>query len=148
LETVGINLRSVPTHRSPLVAAEGNDMSKMVLDVGNCRADHASIRRLIEDNFQATVVQAHGLDDALAELGSKDYDLVLINRKPTRGDRDGVAIIRTLKAGEETSDVPVMLLTDYPEHQQAAVELGAEPGFGKAELGAPATLEKLRRFLA
>ena len=26
---------------------------------------------------------------------------------------------------------PVMLVTNYPEHQQAAVEAGAEPGFGK-----------------
>jgi CheY-like chemotaxis protein len=123
-------------------------MSKTVLDVGNCRADHASIRRLVEDNFQATVVQTHGLDDTLAQLKSADFDLVLINRKLTRGYRDGVEIIRALKSEEETSHVPVMLLTNYPEHQQAAVQLGAEPGFGKAELGAPTTLEKLRRFLA
>ena len=123
-------------------------MSRTVLDVGNCRADHASICRLIEDNFQATVVQAHGLDDTLAELRSRDFDLVLVNRKLTRGYRDGVEIIRALKSAEETSGVPVMLLTNYPEHEQAAVQLGAEPGFGKAELDAPATLDKLRRYLA
>jgi CheY-like chemotaxis protein len=123
-------------------------MSKTVLDVGNCRADHAAIRRLIEGQFEATVVQAHGLDDTLAELQSKKFDLVLINRKLTRGYRDGVELIRAMKASEETSGVPVMLITNYPEHQQAAMELGAETGFGKAELGAPGTLEKLRRFLA
>jgi len=123
-------------------------MSKTVLDVGNCRADHAAIRHLIEDEFKATVVQTHGLDDTLAELQSKNYDLVLINRKLTRGYRDGVELIRAMKADEETSTVPVMLITNYPEHQQAASQLGAETGFGKSELGAPATLEKLRRFLA
>lgn len=123
-------------------------MSKTVLDVGNCRADHAAIRRLMEDQFAATVVQTHGLDDTLAELESRKYDLVLINRKLTRGYRDGVEVIRAMKAKEETSAVPVMLITNYPEHQQAAAELGAETGFGKAELGAPATLEKLRKFLA
>ena len=123
-------------------------MSKTVLDVGNCRADHAAIRRLIEDHFEATVVQTHGLEDTLAELESTKYDLVLINRKLTRGYRDGVEIIRALKTDEETSAVPVMLITNYPEHQQAATQLGAETGFGKTELGAPATLEKLRRFLA
>jgi CheY-like chemotaxis protein len=123
-------------------------MSKTVLDVGNCRADHAAIRRLIEGNFQATVVQTHGLDDTLAEVQSRQYDLVLINRTLNRGNRDGVDVIRALKAEEETSAVPVMLITNYAEHQQAAAELGAETGFGKAELSTPATLEKLRRFLA
>jgi hypothetical protein len=40
-----------------------------------------------------------------------------------------------------------MLVTNYPEHQQEAVAAGAEPGFGKAELGQLATRDKLSRFL-
>ena len=44
--------------------------------------------------------------------------------------------------------IPVMLVTNYPEHQQQAIAAGAEPGFGKAELASPATLAKLAKFLA
>jgi hypothetical protein len=40
-----------------------------------------------------------------------------------------------------------MLITNYPEHQQMAIEAGAEPGFGKLEYGSSATKDKLARFL-
>ncbi len=40
-----------------------------------------------------------------------------------------------------------MLLSNFPQYQEAAVAAGAEPGFGKAELDRPETLERLRRFL-
>jgi hypothetical protein len=40
-----------------------------------------------------------------------------------------------------------MLVSNYPEYQQQAIAAGCEPGFGKAELSAPATLDKLARFL-
>jgi CheY-like chemotaxis protein len=121
--------------------------SRKVLDVGSCRPDHAAIRRLLEDNFDATVAQARDLDDTLEALRSDHYDLVLINRKLDRSHRDGVELIRAIKADRELSRVPVMLITNLPEHEQRAVDLGAEPGFGKAALDAPATLERLRRLL-
>ena len=41
-------------------------MVKRVLDVGNCAADHAAIRYLIERGFDATVTRAHGEQDALS----------------------------------------------------------------------------------
>ena len=40
-----------------------------------------------------------------------------------------------------------MLVSNYSEHQQTAVEAGAIEGFGKAQLDAPATQEKLARVL-
>jgi CheY-like chemotaxis protein len=122
-------------------------MPKRVLDVGQCVPDHAAIRRLIEGQFKAQVVQAHGLDDALAVLRSGSFDLVLINRKLDADYSDGIEIVRTIKADPELSRVPVMLVTNYPEHQQEAMTAGAEDGFGKAQLAEPATREKLQRFL-
>ena len=44
--------------------------------------------------------------------------------------------------------VPVMLLTNYAEFQEAAVKLGAVRGFGKSDYAKPETVEKLRPFLA
>ncbi|RIK76006.1 MAG: response regulator [Planctomycetota bacterium] len=120
---------------------------RRVLDVGNCRPDHAAIRRLVEGGFGAEVVQAHGLDDALAELLSGRFDLVLVNRKLDRDYSDGIDIIRAVKADPALATTPIMLVTNYAEHQDAAVALGAERGFGKLEFDKPETRERLARFL-
>lgn len=122
-------------------------MPKRVLDVGQCAPDHAAIRRLVQGTFGAEVVQADRLDDALAALRRESFDLVLINRKLDIDYSDGIEILRAIKTDSALASTPVMLVTNYPEHQQAAVAAGAEPGFGKAELGLAATREKLSRFL-
>ena len=122
-------------------------MPKRVLDVGNFSFDHGSIRRLIRANFDAEVIQAHGADDALAALRQGDIDLVLVNRRLSRDQSDGLEIIRQMKTDAQSAGVPVMMITNYTDHQQRAVEAGAEPGFGKAELTHSATCEKLRRVL-
>jgi len=122
-------------------------MPKRVLDVGQCGPDHAAIRALLTVHFECEVVQAHGLDDALMHLKSAEFHLVLVNRKLDRDYSDGIEIIHALKATPETVDVPVMLVTNYPEHQEAAVAAGAHHGFGKLEFDHPATHEKLAAVL-
>jgi CheY-like chemotaxis protein len=122
-------------------------MSKQVLDVGNCRFDHGAIRSLIEDAFDAVVVQTHTATETLAALRERKFDLVLVNRRLERDGSSGLDLIRALKSLPESSLIPLMMITNYAEHQQRAVEAGAELGFGKSELDAPETLEKLRRFL-
>ena len=120
-----------------------------VLDVGNCSPDHAAVRRLVEGNFPGTkVVQAHGAEDALAAVKAAPFDLILVTRKLDRDYSDGIKVIEHLQADPIAKAVPIMLLTNYPEYQAAAVAAGAEPGFGKLEYDLPETLEKLRRFLA
>jgi CheY-like chemotaxis protein len=122
-------------------------MTKRVLDVGQCSPDHASIRRLVEGRFGAEVVQAHGPEDALAELRSGEFHLVLINRKLDRDYTEGIEILHAIKADAELADVPVMLITNYEEHHAIAVEAGGQHGFGKAELEHPATHERLAAIL-
>lgn len=122
-------------------------MSKRLLDVGNCVPDHAAVRALVTSNFDAEIVQAHGPEDALASLRKQTFDLVLINRKLDRDYSDGIEILHQIKADPELAKTPVMLITNYAEHQQQAVTAGAEYGFGKLELREPATLEKLSKFL-
>lgn len=123
-------------------------MRKRILDVGNCQPDHSAIRSLLTGHFECEVVQAHGADDALVELKSGHYDLVLVNRKLDRDYSDGIQVIREIKADATVADVPCMLITNYPEHQDAAVEVGAVRGFGKLELSRPETLQRLREVLA
>lgn len=122
-------------------------MTKRVLDVGNCDPDHAAIRRLLEREFTAEVVRAQQGSDAIEQLRSRPFDLVLINRKLDIDYTDGIDILKQLKADDELSSVPVMLVTNFPEHQQAAVAAGARYGFGKLELASPATRERLAEVL-
>jgi two-component system chemotaxis response regulator CheY len=81
-------------------------------------------------------------------LEKSPADLVLVNRKLDIDYSDGMAIVRHLKTESRWSAIPVMLITNYPEYQAEAVAAGAVPGFGKQDLRASETLEKLGRILA
>lgn len=118
-------------------------MSKRVLDVGQCGPDHAAIRAYLTRHFDCDVLQSHGAEDTLHQLKSVRYDLVLVNRKLDQDYSDGIEIIRKMKADPAVAAVPVMLVTNYPEHQDAAVTAGALRGFGKLEYDRPETREKL-----
>ena len=122
-------------------------MTKRVLDVGNCSLDHGAIRSLIERSFSADVVQAHGSEDALELLGREPFDLVLVNRKLDQDYSDGLDVVAAIKAQPQYADLPCMLITNYEEHQQAAVAAGCQPGFGKKTLHNPVTHERLKKHL-
>jgi CheY-like chemotaxis protein len=122
-------------------------MRKRVLDVGQCGPDHSSIRSYLTRNFNCEVVQVDDGAGALAELKGAPFDLVLVNRKLDCDYSDGIEVIRALKADPDAASVPMMLVTNYPEHQEAAIAVGAIPGFGKLEFQKPETREKLAELL-
>jgi len=122
-------------------------MTKRVLDVGQCSPDHATIREFLARHFDCEVQQAHGPGDALEQLKSGTFDLVLVNRKLDHDYSDGIDVIRAIKADAAVAGVPVMLVTNYAEHQDAAEAAGALRGFGKLEFDAPETREKLAAVL-
>jgi CheY-like chemotaxis protein len=122
-------------------------MRKRVLDVGQCGMDHATIRRYLTSHFDCEILQAHGASDTLAHLKRDRFDLVLVNRKLDADYSDGMDVIRKMKSDPETADVPVMLVTNYPEHQDTAVAAGALRGFGKLEFDNPETRDKLAAVL-
>lgn len=122
-------------------------MPKRVLDVGNCDLDHSSIRGLLTGSFAVQVSRAHGPDDTLALLKKEPFDLVLVNRKLDQDYSDGLDIIKAIKADPQLASIPCMLITNYADQQQTAVAAGAEYGFGKKELSAPATQQRLAKFL-
>ena len=122
-------------------------MTRQVLDVGNCALDHAAICHFLTRHFDCRVFQAHDGKQTLERLELEDYALVLVNRKLDRDHSDGIEIIRQIKADPQLADRRVMLVTNFAEHQDAAVALGAERGFGKLELENPETVERLQPFL-
>jgi CheY-like chemotaxis protein len=122
-------------------------MPKRVLDVGQCGPDHFSIRSYLTRNFGCEVVQVDDTAGALAELKDGQFDLVLVNRKLDCDYSDGVDVIRAIKADPKSASVPVMLVTNYREHQEAAIAVGAVRGFGKLEFGDPATRARIAEHL-
>ncbi len=97
-----------------------------VLDVGQCGFDHGAISRYLADRFGARVERADTADEARQMLQSARYDLVLINRVLDLDGSSGLDLLQTLKEASDQSlaAVPVILVSDYPEAQQAALELG------------------------
>lgn len=127
--------------------ASCSHMTKRILDVGQCNPDHAAISGLLTREFDVEIVRAHLPQDTLDQLRADHFDLVLINRKLDADYSDGMDIIRTMKGDPALRDVPVMLVSNYAESQEAAVKEGAEYGFGKAELNSPDVAARLRKIL-
>lgn len=121
--------------------------TKTVLSVGQCRPDSAAIAHYLKTHFKANVLTADLPDQALAVLNENPVDLVLLNRQLDIDSSDGLAILALIRASSKP-DVPVMLVSNYADWQQKAVELGAVYGFGKAELNKPETRDRLASILS
>ena len=120
---------------------------KRVLDIGNCGPDHGAIADLLDQHFKVEVVQVHNRDEAAQQLAQNRFDLITVNRVMDRCGSSGLEIVEAIKQDAAANQTPVMLISNYESYQQQALALGAEPGFGKAALRDPATVELLRKYL-
>lgn len=121
--------------------------AKRVLSVGQCGADHWSLSQTLGKHFGAEVVRADGAAEAIGLLEREHFDLVLVNRVFNANGASGLDLIRQLTREPPQIIVPVMLVSNYEDAQREAVAAGAWPGFGKAALGQPETLARLREAL-
>lgn len=122
-------------------------MSQTVLSVGQCVPDEAALEQFLRANFTVHIVTADTTPEAMNLLRSTSYDLVLINRKLDADYTDGTDLLRLIKSDEALQATPVMIVSNYPEYQDAAVQMGAVYGFGKAELGRSDVIARLEPFL-
>jgi CheY-like chemotaxis protein len=120
--------------------------AKRVLSVGQCGADHGGISSALRP-LGAEATPAATQEDALQRLRADQFALVLVNRVFDADGDSGVELIRRIKTDEALRATPVMLVSNYTDAQREAVEAGAELGFGKASLGRPEMLDKVRPFL-
>jgi hypothetical protein len=82
------------------------------------------------------------LEAAVAE----GADLLLVNREPLGfSPLMGVDVIRQLR--EEYPDQKAILVSDHEDAQEEATQVGALPGFGKADIGSPKFTETVRSAL-
>jgi two-component system chemotaxis response regulator CheY len=123
-------------------------MKKIVMDVGNCRGDHALLAMMLRSHFDADAVRAADADEAMDALETNSIDLVLVNRVLDDDRSEGIDLVRHLKADPKWARIPVMLISNYPEAQEAAVAAGAAKGFGKDDLESPETVRLLGAFLS
>lgn len=122
-------------------------MSKTLLDCGNCGPDFHAIRQMVSSHFGASVVQSHGVEDTLELLRNQSVDLVTVNRKLDRDYSDGLDVAVAIKSDPELESIPVMLVTNYDEHQETAMAAGCVRGFGKLAIKDPETRNLLKPFL-
>lgn len=120
--------------------------SPRVLSIGQCAADHSSISAVLERHFGATVVAADTAAEA-EKLLAEPFSLVLVNRILDADGSKGLDLIRRLKREPAAADIPVMLVSNLDDAQAEAAAVGAVAGFGKAALGQPGMLERVRPFL-
>jgi len=122
-------------------------MSKKVALIGHCGPDSSYLRLAVMQASKG--VKVVGADDReeLQRVLGEGADLLLFNRELGYGfdEEMGVDVIKRLRA--ERPELKMMLVTNYPEVQAAAVAAGALPGFGKRELGSPRVVQLLKDAL-
>ena len=123
--------------------------TKKVVLVGHCGPDSSYLRMAVSSAEKGVqVLMADDMDELEALLKSGHADLLLLNRELSWGfhDMGGVDLIRKLRGLHP--DVRMMLVSNYPDSQAAAVAAGAVPGFGKREIGTPRVGQVIREALA
>ena len=119
-------------------------MSKRVVLVGHCNFDGPRLQQAIQSpNIDVIRVNDEADLESACAAGA---DLLLVNREPVGFDTDGLSIIADVH--ERFPEQKMMLVSDYPEAQADAVESGALPGFGKADLGSPKLMQTVKGALA
>ena len=121
---------------------------KTVLDIGNCDADHLFLTTMLTSNFDATVLRAHKLADAISALENNSVDLIMINRLLDVDGSEGMDVFQEIKSNEKFKSIPAMLITNFDDHQEKAVAVGAIRGFGKSALSSDATKELIKEALS
>jgi two-component system chemotaxis response regulator CheY len=130
-------------------AASTSETGQRVLSVGQCGPDHQSISRFLARYFGVEVESADSCDEAQSVLRAGKFSLVLVNRLLDIDGSPGLNVVCALKNDPDhrLASVPVMLVSNDPDAQQAAIAQGAVSGFGKADLASPATLALLKAHL-
>jgi hypothetical protein len=101
---------------------------------------------LIEKNFSAKVTRLKQSNKAIEYLGKQDYDLVIINRIGAFDQESGLELIKKIKE-DGRFKVPLMMVTNYTDQMDKAVDIGAVPGYGKDKLHDKDTIELLGKYL-
>jgi hypothetical protein len=122
-------------------------MLEQILLVGHCVPDMYMLRSKMQQLFPDAVVDSCRSQSEL-DAKSNSKSLLLVNRVlDGMFDTDGgIELIGKLA---QADDAPkMMLISNFPESQEEAVNVGALVGFGKSQMGSEQTEDKLRKAMA
>ncbi len=130
---------------------KGSSDGPLVLLVGHCGFDSGGLERAVRNAAPDARVEGvnsrKALEDKLSEAA-----LLLVNRKldgsfgvPMGEHGDGIELVREL--GEKDDAPACIVISNFPEAQQAAKEAGALPGFGKKDVRAESAEQSIRSAL-
>ena len=122
-------------------------MPKIVALIGHCGPDSSYLRSALSKASKGVQILSADDDAELSGVLGENVDLLLFNRELGYGfsETEGVKCMKQLRASNPS--LRMMLVSNYPEAQAAAVAAGALPGFGKREIGTPKVTELLRGAL-
>src|SRR5687767_13736008 len=122
-------------------------MSKKVALIGHCGPDSSYLRMAVMSASKGVKVIGADEREELAKAIEDGVDLLLFNRELGYGfdEEMGVDVIKRLRA--EHPELKMMLVTNYPDVQKAAIEAGAVPGVGEREVGSPRVVQLLKDAL-
>lgn len=123
-------------------------MSKTVALIGHCGPDSSFLRLAITKAIPGAKIVSVDDDASLKSALDSGLDLALFNRVLDYGfdQTEGVEVIRQVARFYPATRM--MMVSNYPETQAAAVAAGAVPGFGKREVGTPKVLQLLKDAVA
>ena len=124
-----------------------SDNEKIVALVGHCGPDSSYLRMAVSGAAPGARVIMVDSNKELDQALKEDLDLLMFNRVLEIGfdESDGIALMGKVK--QKKPDQVVMMISNYPEAQEAAEKLGAVPGFGKREVGSDKSRQRIRAAL-
>tara|TARA_R110002095_G_scaffold207151_1_gene191841 strand:- start:20548 stop:20886 length:339 start_codon:yes stop_codon:yes gene_type:complete len=109
--------------------------------------DANGIARFLTSHFDVVIEESDVEVDTMEKLKQQSYDLVMINRKLDADYSDGIELIQKIKKSSDVKPCRLMLVSNFPEYQEEAVQAGAEYGIGKKEYRNPETVARLQPYL-
>jgi two-component system, chemotaxis family, chemotaxis protein CheY len=122
-------------------------MAKKVVLIGHCGPDSSYLRMAVSAAERGVQIVMAEDDESLKRVLDQGVDLLLFNRVLDYGfsEEEGVNLIRKLRP--HYPQVKMMLISNYPDAQAAALAAGASAGFGKREVGSERVKSLLREAL-
>lgn len=102
---------------------------KKALIVGHCHVNSPRLSQIVKQ-LGITPVRISSKDDLFKFLREDSDVLILVNRIFESTGEEGISVIEEVKA--LFPDTKVMLVSNYAESQDQAVQFGAIKGFGNA----------------
>ncbi len=119
-------------------------MSRTVILVGHCFPDRFMLKGEVKRLLDGVTIESVNSSKDLEKHIEPDV-LLLVNRELDGRFETGESGIELIRDIAQRDDAPVaMLISNYEESQQQAVEAGAALGFGKSDLYEASTAEKLQ----